>query len=65
MNRPAYPHCTATDARGKAKMNGDIIDLQIKWINDENLLIEYDKNARIFKNKASKRGVKITYVPKN
>ena len=46
---------------GEAIMNGEIINVNPKWIDNENLIIEYDKKARIFKNENSENGIKIIY----
>lgn len=51
----------ADSDHGKANSNGEIIQLKAKWIDNETLQIEYAKNARIFKNKTSKKGVRIIY----
>jgi Family of unknown function (DUF5412) len=51
----------ADDDHGKSKTNGEIIDLNVKWVDNDNIIIEYDKNARVFKDKSSKKGVNITY----
>jgi hypothetical protein len=51
----------ADDDHGKANTNGEIIEVKTKWIDNKTLQIEYAKNARIFKNKTSKKGVKIIY----
>jgi len=42
-------------------MNGEIIDIKVNWKNNDTLIIDYDKRARIFKNKPSKSGVNIIY----
>lgn len=46
---------------GEAKMNGEIINVKTKWLNNENLIIEYDEKVRIFKIEDSKNGINITY----
>ena len=53
---------SADSDHGLAEMDGEILKLNVKWIDDENILIEYPKNTRIFKNKTSKNGVKIKYI---
>jgi len=44
-----------------AKMNDEVLDMNIKWINDKTVEIIYPKRARIFKNKESLNGIKIIY----
>ena len=51
----------ADDDHGKAKTKGEIINLNTRWINNENLVIEYPKNARIYKNDDSEKGINIIY----
>lgn len=46
---------------GEANMNGEIIDIKVNWKSNNTLIIDYDKRARIFKNKPSKSGVNIIY----
>ena len=46
---------------GEAKMNGEIINVNTKWLNDKTLIIEYDEKARIFKNEDSEDGINILY----
>ena len=51
----------ADSNHGEANMNGEIIDIKVNWKNNNTLIIDYDKRARIFKNKPSKSGVNIIY----
>ena len=51
----------ADSNHGEANMNGEIIDIKVNWKNNDTLIIDYDKRARIFKNKPSKSGVNIIY----
>ena len=46
---------------GKAKMNGEIINLNIRWLDDEKIILEYDKNAEIYKNNDAEKGIDIIY----
>lgn len=52
---------SADSDHGKSKMNGEVIELKTKWINNNYIEIEYPENARIFKSKANKNGVQIIY----
>ena len=51
----------ADSNHGEANMKGEIIDIKVNWKNNDTLIIDYDKRARIFKNKPSKSGVNIIY----
>ncbi len=51
----------ADSNHGKANTNGELIQLKIKWIDNENVEVYYAKNARVFKDKSSKKGVEILY----
>lgn len=51
----------ADSDHGNAEMNGKIIKLQIEWIDDKNIVIQYHKNARVFKDKKLEKGVNIVY----
>lgn len=39
----------------------NIINVKPKWLSNENVIIEYDKNARVFKNEKSINEIKIDY----
>ncbi|MCW3160158.1 DUF5412 family protein [Chryseobacterium oryctis] len=45
----------------KAKMNGEIIELNTKWKNNDTIEIEYAENSRIFKNEKEMNGIIIMY----
>ena len=49
---------------GKANMIGEIIYVKTKWLNNENLIIEYDEKAQIFKNVKTENGINIIYKRK-
>lgn len=51
----------ADSNHGEANMIGEIIDVKLIWKNNDTLIIDYDKRARVFKNKLSKSGVDIIY----
>lgn len=42
-----------------AKMNGEVLDVNIKWINNKTVEIIYPKKSRIFTNKKNLDGIKI------
>lgn len=51
----------ADSNHGESNMNGEIIDLNINWLDNQTLIIDYDKKARVFKNKKTKSGINIIY----
>ena len=51
----------AGDNNGKANLIGEIIYVKTKWLNNENLIIEYDEKAQIFKNEKAENGIKVIY----
>jgi hypothetical protein len=48
----------------KANMNGEIIELNVIWKNNDTVKIEYAENSRIFKNKKKLNGIHIEYKQK-
>ena len=54
----------AGDNNGKANLIGEIIYVKTKWLNNENLIIEYDEKAQIFKNEKAENGIKVIYKRK-
>ncbi len=53
----------ATDNHGKAKFNKDFVleNLEIKWLNDTELLIKYDKQAEASEFKTLPQGIRVIY----
>ncbi|QBZ97566.1 hypothetical protein [Flavobacterium sangjuense] len=46
---------------GEAKMKDGMVYVNPRWLNNETLIIDYDKNARTFKKEDSENGIKIIY----
>jgi hypothetical protein len=54
----------ADDVHGKANLHPvhqNLIDVRVRWINDHSLELSYDKNARLFKEKAQVGGITIVH----
>ena len=53
---------SADGEHGKAETNEEnIINVKPKWLSNEKVIIEYDENARVFKNENSVNEIKIDY----
>ena len=53
---------SADSDHGKAELTANgIINTKIKWINEKTVLIEYDKNVRVFQNEESINNINIRY----
>jgi len=61
QNNDAGNIFSADSDHGIARMNGEIIELNTKWINNNLIEIEYPKNTRIFKNEEDENGIQIRY----